>query len=119
MKRLNIRDVNWWHGINAATVEHHDAVYKKYGHGDLAAYHFRVSDNLDAAEVDSSPGAANGIWTLAEIFATGASWTLVASVAARMKGAIRRFTQCEHDWHYYGTVNGKPDYGCQKCGASK
>jgi len=23
---------------------------------------------------------------------------------------------CEHDWHYYGTVNGVPHYACQTCG---
>ena len=26
---------------------------------------------------------------------------------------------CEHDWHRFGTVNGEPDYGCQKCGATR
>ncbi len=26
---------------------------------------------------------------------------------------------CEHEWHRYGTVNGRPDYGCQKCGATR
>lgn len=26
---------------------------------------------------------------------------------------------CEHEWHYYGSVNGEPDYGCQLCGATR
>lgn len=26
---------------------------------------------------------------------------------------------CEHEWHRYGTVNGVPDIGCQKCGATQ
>lgn len=24
---------------------------------------------------------------------------------------------CEHEWHKFGTVNGKNDVACQKCGA--
>lgn len=24
---------------------------------------------------------------------------------------------CEHEWHYIGKVNGKPDWVCQKCGS--
>lgn len=26
---------------------------------------------------------------------------------------------CEHDWHYYGTYNGVPEWYCQTCGAKK
>ncbi len=29
------------------------------------------------------------------------------------------FVACEHEWHKYGTVNGREDVGCQKCGASQ
>jgi hypothetical protein len=26
---------------------------------------------------------------------------------------------CEHEWHYFGTINGKPDIACQSCGLTK
>jgi hypothetical protein len=26
---------------------------------------------------------------------------------------------CQHDWHYYGTTNGIPDYACQTCGVTR
>lgn len=28
-------------------------------------------------------------------------------------------TACEHDWHYYGAVNGQPHYACQSCGEKR
>jgi len=28
-------------------------------------------------------------------------------------------TACEHEWHRFGTVNGKDDVACQKCGVAQ
>ncbi len=42
-----------------------------------------------------------------------------AKALLRRAGVVELAEACEHDWHYYGTVNGQPDYGCQKCGATR
>ena len=84
-----------WMGINEATDADHDECYCRYCAGcpDLACYHFAVADDLSSAEVVSTernPEAANGIWTLAEIRASGEDWPRVAAVAAMMRAAVRR-----------------------------
>ena len=28
-------------------------------------------------------------------------------------------TECEHEWHKFGTINGVPDVACQICGARR
>lgn len=33
--------------------------------------------------------------------------------------AVSSNEPCEHEWHRFGTVNGSPDAGCQKCGATR
>lgn len=37
----------------------------------------------------------------------------------RLLGVVEMSEVCEHDWHRFGTVNGKGDVACQKCGAKK
>ncbi len=78
-----------WHGTSEATEAHHNEVFERYGMTKLPCYRFRVSDYLDAVELDHSKEAANGIWTLAEIRATGESWRRVAALARRMLTAIK------------------------------
>lgn len=82
-------NISMWHGISDATDDHHQRVYDRYG-GDLARYRFELSDDLSLARITDDAEAANGIWTLAEILATGESWRVIASVASRMRAAIRR-----------------------------
>ncbi len=47
---------------------------------------------------------------------------LLVEEVRRLRGAVeaanRSLAACEHDWHLYGTVNGRPDYGCKKCGST-
>ncbi len=39
-----------------------------------------------------------------------------AKALLRRLGIVEMSEVCEHDWHYYGTVNSQPEYVCQKCG---
>jgi hypothetical protein len=34
----------------------------------------------------------------------------------RCAGVVEYGEVCEHDWHYYGNLNGRPEYACQLCG---
>ena len=82
-----------WCGIDLAEDSDHDRCFSRYDMGEplLGSYHFAVTDDLSRVEiVPASDDSANGIWTLAEVLAQGASWTQVAAVAARMRAAIRR-----------------------------
>lgn len=37
----------------------------------------------------------------------------------RLMGAVEMSEVCEHDWHCSGTVNGRREFACQKCGKVK
>ena len=81
-----------WCGIDLAEDSDHDRCFSRYYMGEplLGSYHFAVTDDRSRVEiVPASDDSANGIWTLAEVKAQGASWTQVAAVAARMRAAIR------------------------------
>ena len=87
--------VTYWHGIDAATDQYHDECYRRYvsGSPNLASYHFEVAADLSAVRIiDAREGGANGIWTLAEIRASGESWPIVTAVAAKMLAAIAKAT---------------------------
>lgn len=84
-----------WMGVNQATGRDHNDCYERYCAGcpGLASYHFEVADDLSFVRIvhaAENPHSANGIWTLAEIRASGVSWKKVAAVAAMMRAAIRR-----------------------------
>lgn len=83
----------WWSGIFNATTREHDAVFSRYcgNSSDLCIYRFEVSEDLRSVRVNNRGSCANGVWTLAEIRASGAGWRTVAAVAARMRAAVRRF----------------------------
>lgn len=46
---------------------------------------------------------------------------VIRQAAGAPSGPDRRDSPlaCEHLWHRFGFVNGVPDYGCQKCGATR
>ena len=89
-----------WVGVNHATDDDHDECFRRYDEGcpSLAEYHFAVADDLGSVEIvhaADNPLSANGIWTLAEIRASGESWRTVAAVAAKMRAAINRLSPSE------------------------
>jgi hypothetical protein len=86
---MNLDSINSWFGISVATDEHHDQCHFRYGDTDLPCYHFLIEDNLKSVEItDPNEHTCNGIWSLAELRATGESWKTIDRVASLMKKAI-------------------------------
>lgn len=42
-----------------------------------------------------------------------------AKAILRRLGIVEMSEVCEHDWHHVGTMNGKTEYVCQKCGLAR
>lgn len=80
---------NYWSGIAHASEADHDAAFRRYD-GAKTGYRFEVSDDFTAARITELPGAANGIWTLAEVTAAGVPRRDVGRLARIMERLAKR-----------------------------
>ena len=80
----------FWSGIEVATSEDHNRMYGRFGRSDIVSWRFEVSSDLSSVRITSDEEAADGIWTLAEASATGASKEQIRSMARKMRRLARR-----------------------------